>query len=113
MTDIVEYQQKINNLKRFLGNREDEFKVDIVEETYEKPWYFLNGTKFPNPAEVDGTTRKRIGKLTPSESFGETRITDQLMFVPPNYEKIKQEGKLKKILLYNGLLAWNVEKGSS
>lgn len=39
------------------------------------------------------------------------RITNQLMFVPPNYEEIKNEGRLKTILLYNGLGPWNVKQG--
>lgn len=34
------------------------------------------------------------------------------MFLPPNYEEIINEGKLKTILLYNGLGPWNnVKKG--
>jgi hypothetical protein len=33
------------------------------------------------------------------------------MFVPPNYEEFKNEGKLKTILLYNGLGPWNVKQG--
>lgn len=33
------------------------------------------------------------------------------MFVPPNYEAIKRKGKLKTILLYNGLGPWNVKAG--
>ena len=33
------------------------------------------------------------------------------MFVPPNYEEIQESGKLKTILLYNGLGPWNVKEG--
>ncbi|XP_035792219.1 glycoprotein 3-alpha-L-fucosyltransferase A-like [Anopheles albimanus] len=33
------------------------------------------------------------------------------MFIPPNYETIKRGGKLKTILVYNGLGVWNVKAG--
>lgn len=35
------------------------------------------------------------------------------MFVPPRYEEIRKSGKLKTILLYNGLGPWNVKPGRS
>jgi hypothetical protein len=157
--NVKQYQQTLKDIKQILGDKQDEFDVDVtvdnlkelnvttkvqtttkvqkvqveevqkvqvgevqkvqveevqkvqVEEVHEKFWYLMNGTKFPTPAKVDEVTKKRITKLMPSEDVEGDRIEEQLMFVPPNYEQIKQERKLKTILLYNGLHAWNVEQG--
>lgn len=56
-------------------------------------------------------TRKRVAKLFPHEDVWSDRITNQLMFVPPNYEQTLEIQKHKTILLYNGLGPWNVKKG--
>jgi glycoprotein 3-alpha-L-fucosyltransferase len=76
-----------------------------------RPWYFTNGVRYPKPARISKKTNKRLAKLMPSENPRCDRITNQLMFVPPNYEAIKESGKLKTILLYNGLGPWNVKNG--
>ncbi|XP_058446761.1 glycoprotein 3-alpha-L-fucosyltransferase A [Malaya genurostris] len=77
----------------------------------ERPWYFSNGVRYPKPVRWNRKTNKRIARLLPSETQRGDRITNQLMFVPPNYEAIKRKGKLKTILLYNGLGPWNVKAG--
>lgn len=77
-----------------------------------RPWYFSNGERFPKPAKINKRTNKRLAKLTPFEDVRSDRITNQLMFIPNNYEDIRNEGKLKNILLYNGLGPWNVKQGS-
>lgn len=74
-------------------------------------WYFTNGERYPKTARINKKTKKRLAKLIPSEDVRGDRITNQLMFVPPNYEEIKNEGKVKTILLYNGLGPWNVKQG--
>lgn len=76
-----------------------------------KPWYLAGGQRYPMPAKKSRKTHKRVAKLLPSEDPWSDRITNQLMFVPPNYEKIQESGKLKTILLYNGLGPWNVKEG--
>lgn len=78
-----------------------------------RPWYFTNGERYPKPARINKKTNKRLAKLTPTEDVRGDRITNQLMFVPPNYESIRNEGKMKTILLYNGLGPWNVKQGKS
>lgn len=83
-----------------------------VEKSDGRPWYFSNGDKYPNVARVNKKTNRRIAKLFPHEDRRD-RITNQLMFVPPNYEEIQTSGKLKTILLYNGLGTWNVKAGRS
>lgn len=77
----------------------------------ERPWYFSNGVRYPKPVRINKKTNKRLAKLIPSEDPRRDRITNQLMFVPHNYEEIKESGKLKTILLYNGLGPWNVKNG--
>uniref|UniRef100_A0A336LTI5 Fucosyltransferase n=1 Tax=Culicoides sonorensis TaxID=179676 RepID=A0A336LTI5_CULSO len=77
----------------------------------ERPWYFDGGTRYPKPATINKKTKKRIAKLFPSEDPLNDRITNQLMFVPPNYQELKKQKRFKTILLYNGLGAWNVKEG--
>lgn len=96
---------------------EDENEGEIVgsandEVSSSRPWYFSFGERCPKPARINKKTNKRLAKLIPSEDVRGDRITNQLMFVPPNYEEIKNEGRLKTILLYNGLGPWNVKQGS-
>lgn len=76
-----------------------------------KPWYFANGKRLPLPARKSRKTRSRIGKLHPHEDPWHDRITNQLMFMPPSYDKIIDSQKYKTILLYNGLAPWNVKQG--
>lgn len=84
---------------------------DYEEDFSSRPWYFTNGERYPKTARINKKTRKRLAKLIPSEDVRGDRITNQLMFVPPNYEEIKNEGRMKTILLYNGLGPWNVKQG--
>lgn len=79
----------------------------------QRPWYFSNGVRYPKPVRINKKTNKRLAKLIPSEDPRQDRITNQLMFVPHNYEEIKESGKLKTILLYNGLGPWNVKNGEN
>lgn len=95
---------------------EAEIEKEILESEYDemsssRPWYFTNGERYPKTARINKKTKKRLAKLIPSEDVRGDRITNQLMFVPPNYEEIKNEGRLKTILLYNGLGPWNVKQG--
>lgn len=82
-----------------------------TQQSNSKPWYFVGGKRYPKPAKKSRKTHRRIAKLQPAEALWQDRITNQLMFVPPNYERIKESGKLKTILLYNGLGPWNIKQG--
>lgn len=77
----------------------------------QKPWYLVGGQRYPKPAKKSEKTHERVAKLMPSEDPWNDRITNQLMFVPPNYEEIQESEKLKTILLFNGLGAWNIKEG--
>lgn len=94
-----------------LGYIEDDVEILDLANMSCRPWYFSKGVRYPKPAKVDKQTKRRVAKLIPSEDVRGDRITNQLMFVPSNYEDIKRKGQLKTILLYNGLGAWKVKPG--
>lgn len=102
--------------KNTLHENDDTDKIvgNIIDESVlakVKPWYFANGQLYPKPVQINSKTHKRNAKLLPSEDPWNDRITNQLMFIPPNYDEIVKSGKLKTILLFNGLSAWNVGEG--
>lgn len=78
--------------------------IDDESDSSEKPWFFRGGTKWPKP------DKKHKIKLFPHQDSGD-RIGNQLMYLPPNYEEILDSGKMKTILLYNGLGPWDAKKG--
>jgi len=94
---------------------EEETEADRQQEPpVEKAWFFKNGEYYPKPARTysNRKARKRHApRLLPHQDPYSDRIVNQLMYVPHNYEEIKSSGKLKTILLYNGLGPWNVKKG--
>lgn len=93
-------------------NENEMFGSDSDAVSSSRPWYFTNGARYPKTARINKKTNKRLAKLIPSEDLRGDRITNQLMFVPTNYEEIKNDGRLKTILLYNGLGPWNVKQGT-
>lgn len=100
-----DYQQPYKDVQSLADN------YDVLSSASSKPWYFTGGRRCPKPAKKSRKTRKRVAKLFPSEDPWSDRITNQLMFVPPNYDKIRESGKLKEILLFNGLGPWNLKQG--
>ncbi|XP_018902014.2 glycoprotein 3-alpha-L-fucosyltransferase A isoform X1 [Bemisia tabaci] len=73
-----------------------------------RPWFMTDGEVWP----VASGARRNVS-LMPGEAPGEDRIANQLMYVPHNYEEVRQSGALKKILLYHGeTWSWNVELGA-
>lgn len=50
---------------------------------------------------------KRVAKLFPSEDPSD-RIVNQLMYIPPEYSE--ETAPMKKILVYNSLGSWNIQK---
>lgn len=83
----------------------------MISTTNTKPWYFIGGKRCPAVVKISRKTKKRIAKLLPAEDPWSDRITNQLMFVPQNYEQLKMNGEYKMILLFNGLGPWNVKQG--
>lgn len=80
---------------------------DLTEQLHAtKPWYFTNGRRQPYEARRSQRSGRRLAKLMPEEDRWSDRITNQLMFVPPNYEEYRASGQMKTIVLYNGLGPW-------
>lgn len=50
------------------------------------PWFMAKGKRKPLPAEISETGR-RLTKLFPQELVGSDRITNQLMYIPPEPEE--------------------------
>ena len=105
-----------------------------LENTAARLWFFRQGEYYPKPAHAT-PTRTGQGKrgdvggaggsllrgkkhdprgagLFPYQNPHSDRIVNQLMYVPPNYEKVRASGRMKIILLYNGLGPWNVKQGN-
>lgn len=79
------------------------------EVSNEKSWYFKDGTRYPEPAVISKKTGVRATALLPFEQPDSDRIINQLLFVPPNYDKTKS----KVILVPNGFPSWwDVKPGS-
>uniref|UniRef100_A0A182T609 Fucosyltransferase n=1 Tax=Anopheles maculatus TaxID=74869 RepID=A0A182T609_9DIPT len=108
--DAVDHADKENDIVDYGKSRSDERPKETLTAS-DLPWYFSQGMRYPKPARRNRKTNKRLARLLPSETSRGDRISNQLMFVPPNYETIKRKGKLKTILLYNGLSPWNVKAG--
>lgn len=108
MDDDIKSQQQQQPENEAAGNTNYDLNSNFVSS---KPWYFSGGKQCPKPAKKYRKTKKRVAKLHPFEEPTSDRITNQLMFVPPNYEQIKESGKYKQILLYNGLGTWNMKAG--
>lgn len=79
--------------------------VDLMHAS--KPWYFAGGQRSPGEARRSKSRQgRRLAKLLPEEDRWSDRITNQLMFVPPGYAEYRESGKMKTILLYNGMGPW-------
>lgn len=84
--------------------------VEIFDATIFRPWYFNGGERRPAPARVVRKTKRRLAQIFPAENAFKDRITNQLMFVPPDYADIVNSGVNKTILLYDGLESWGIQK---
>ncbi|XP_070511149.1 glycoprotein 3-alpha-L-fucosyltransferase A isoform X5 [Cardiocondyla obscurior] len=68
-----------------------------------RPWYMKGGTRRPYPAIRTRNTGKRLAQLWPEEDAYDDRVTNQLMFVPPDYNKTNGQHQLKKIMISHGM----------
>lgn len=84
-----------NNYNEFTENINNEY--DLTQTVHDKLWFFTGGKRFPNTSP-----KQRTIKLHPYEDPVNDRITNQLMYVPSNYEDVQETGKLKTILVFNG-----------
>lgn len=84
-------------------------KSETDIEKASRPWFMTNGERRPEPAKRAPNMGRRIAKIWPQEDPGSDRITNQLMYVPP--EPV-DPSKPKKILMFNGVTSWSVKPGS-
>lgn len=78
-----------------------------------KPWYYQNGSLYPESANNSRDSSQRMAKLQPFEGNGSYRFSNQMMFIPPNY---KPNGKVKTILVMKYIpdwIYWKVEKAET
>lgn len=94
-----------------VGDLPDAVDNGLLSSMNTRPWYFIGGKRQPVEAKKSRKTKRRLAKLLPDENRWNDRITNQLMFVPPGYEKYRASGQFKTILLFNGLGPWNVKQG--
>lgn len=110
--NYVDYGTSRHNAEVAVNTNNNNINNNNIEESFLiLPWYFTTGERYPKPAARNRKTKKRVARLLPSEDPNNDRITNQLMFIPPNYEQMKTENRNKIILLYNGLSQWNVKGG--
>lgn len=87
--------------------------IQVFDRTFFLPWYFSEGERRPPPSRRVKKTGRRVARIFPAEDAFIDRITNQLMFVPPDYKAVVNSGARKTILLYNGLEAWNLVAGGN
>ncbi|XP_024938146.1 glycoprotein 3-alpha-L-fucosyltransferase A isoform X2 [Cephus cinctus] len=68
-----------------------------------RPWYMKGGRRMPFPAVKSRRTGRRLAKLWPDEDANDDRVTNQLMFMPPEYNRTYAESHLKKIMIPHGM----------
>lgn len=87
--------------------------TSLIIHVKPKPWFFINGTRYADPAPISKETGFRAVKLLPHEDMKNDRFLNQMMFVPPNYHSVQQSGKYKTILANNGIPSWwNLAQGT-
>ncbi|XP_063976771.1 glycoprotein 3-alpha-L-fucosyltransferase A isoform X1 [Diachasmimorpha longicaudata] len=80
--------------------------VDHIAEMTDpskRPWYMKGGTKRPRPVARSKRTGRRIARLWPDEDSNDDRVTNQLMFVPPDYNRTSIERRPKRIMIPHGM----------
>ncbi|KAG5325419.1 FUCTA fucosyltransferase, partial [Acromyrmex heyeri] len=75
----------------------------IDQDPSRRPWYMKGGTRRPYPAIRTRNTGRRLAQLWPEEAAYDDRVTNQLMFVPSDYNKTGSEHPLKKIMIPHGM----------
>ncbi|XP_043519704.1 glycoprotein 3-alpha-L-fucosyltransferase A isoform X4 [Frieseomelitta varia] len=68
-----------------------------------RPWYMKGGTRRPYPAVKSHRTGRRLARLWPDEDSYDDRVTNQLMYVPTDYNKTGGDRPMKKIMVPHGM----------
>lgn len=101
-----EFSKNIKDVEvvpKSITNSSERFKQSFEKVIYRLPWYFKNGKKRPKPSD-------KRESMFPFEDPASDRIQNQLMFIPENYDNMKQKGN-KVIFLVNGAENWEGVSG--
>ncbi|XP_033226468.1 glycoprotein 3-alpha-L-fucosyltransferase A-like isoform X2 [Belonocnema kinseyi] len=64
-----------------------------------RPWYMKGGKRQPQPAMISRHTGRRLARIWPDEDPNDDRLLNQLMFIPPDYNKTNDEINLKRVFV--------------
>ncbi|KAL7286859.1 hypothetical protein TKK_0018995 [Trichogramma kaykai] len=84
------------------GSFNPEDIIDISDPS-KRPWYMKGGQRRPHAALRSRRSGKRLARLWPEENPNDDRVTNQLMFVPPDYNRSNHEIRFKKIYIPHGM----------
>lgn len=106
-TDVVQMHSvrtigegpKASNLTGTTNIVENPAAADPMDSSKRLWWYMKGGTRKPYPAAKSRRTGRRLAHLWPDEDPYDDRVTNQLVFVPPNYN----EDHLKNIMIAHGM----------
>ncbi|XP_014229066.1 glycoprotein 3-alpha-L-fucosyltransferase A isoform X2 [Trichogramma pretiosum] len=90
---------KVSNVT---GSFNPEDIIDISDPS-KRPWYMKGGQRRPHAALRSRRSGKRLARLWPEENPNDDRVTNQLMFVPPDYNRSNHEIRFKKIYIPHGM----------
>ncbi|XP_043581348.1 glycoprotein 3-alpha-L-fucosyltransferase A isoform X1 [Bombus pyrosoma] len=76
--------------------------IELMDPS-KRPWYMKGGTRRPYPAIKSHRTGRRLARLWPDEDAYDDRVTNQLMYVPTDYNKTGVDRPLKKIMVPHGM----------
>lgn len=106
-----EYYENAENVNDIQPNNDYDSSSFMVR-TKPMPWYFTNGTRYPESAVISQDTSKRISERLSFEDNGSDHFIDQMMFMPENYNTNRESTKIKTILSVNGIAKWwHVDEG--
>ncbi|XP_011496319.1 PREDICTED: glycoprotein 3-alpha-L-fucosyltransferase A [Ceratosolen solmsi marchali] len=91
---------KISNLTGTINTIEN---IVDLSDPIKRPWYMKGGQRQPSPALRSRRSGKRIARLWPEEDSFDDRVTNQLMFVPPEYNRSSHDIRFKKIYVPHGM----------
>lgn len=90
---------KLNSSETTLTNN----SVTKLSALPKKPWYMKGGSRQPVPALKVKTKGRSLNRLWPEDVFDDDRITNQLMYVPLDYNRTFAERHPKRIMIPHGM----------
>lgn len=96
-----------SELKKILNSSEttDLINNSVVKilNSSKKPWFMKGGSRQPSPAPKVETKERKRNRLWPDDDSDDDRITNQLMYVPSDYNQTFAKNHPKKIMIPHGM----------